>query len=130
LLPVPTEQKGMFEVTAQATNAAGLTAADKVTIELVDPAGKGDKKGATIEGDVTDNGRPQPGVPVTLRGADRGDAKDTATTDAKGHYKFTNVAAGSYRVDALKTGAATRGQAAVQVMDGQEKTKVDIKLTR
>ncbi len=133
LLPAPTGQVGQFEVTVQATNAANLAAADTVTIQLVDADKDKDKdkaKGpASIEGKVTMGGIPQPKVPVLLRDGD-GKVKDTAVTNDAGIYLFKEVPPGSYRITAVKTGAATRGENAAQVLEGQKKTDVNVNLTR
>jgi hypothetical protein len=133
-LPVNTEKKGIVEVTVQFTNGAGLSASDTVKIQLVDPpapapAAAATAKLASIEGTVTQAERPQPNLQVNLTDA-QGVAKGSATTDAQGKYTFKDVVPGSYKVSTVKTGDATKGDAAVSVIEGQKKTGVDIKLAR
>ena len=132
-LAAPTDQKGKMDVTAQFVNGANLSATDTVTIQLVDPtpptgAGAG-PKGGSVEGTVAEGGRGQPGLEVRLLD-DKGAVKDAVKTDAAGKYLFKDVAAGSYNVAATKTTDSTKGESAVQVLDGQKKTGVDVKLTR
>ncbi len=68
----------------------------------------------SIRGQVTDpDGRSIPGAVVSLssgRGAPR-----TATTDVRGEYRFTNVAAGAYTVRVSAKGFATVERQDVQV---------------
>ncbi len=126
-LDAPTDQKGKLEVTVQATNGAKLTASDTVKIELVD-AGPVVKLG-TIEGDVVQGERPQPGIVVTLVDGN-GAIKDTGATDKKGHYKFKDVLPGTYRVTAVKSSDNSKGTITVTVPAGETKSGVNIKLTR
>jgi hypothetical protein len=127
-LDAPTDQKAKLEVTVQATNGANLTASETVVIKLVDAPAGGVKLG-TIEGDVVEGARKQPGVAVSLLDGMNG-VRDSAATDDKGHYVFKDVLPGSYRVLAAKTTDNTRGVVNVTVAAGQKKTGVDIKLMR
>jgi hypothetical protein len=136
-LPVSTDQKGMFEVSVRFTNNAGLSATETIRIQLLDPAAAGtaDGKGApakketSVEGTVVEGSRSQPNVKVTLRD-ERGLAKATTTTDAKGKFVFKDIAPGTYRITASKTSSNTRGETTVAVPEGQKKTGVEVKLTR
>ena len=63
----------------------------------------------TISGTVTRLGLPKAGFTVWLR--EPGDAPLTTTTDANGHYAFTNVVAGrSYSVQPIGANYATQGK--------------------
>jgi hypothetical protein len=130
-LDASTDQKGKLEVTVQATNGANLTASETVVIQLVDPApgtGGGAKLGS-IEGDVVQGDRKQPGVAVSLLDA-QGVLKDSGATDDKGHYTFKDVPPGTYRVAAAKSSDNTKGTVNATVQSGQKKTGVNIKLFR
>lgn len=127
-LDAPTDQKAKLEVTVQATNGANLSASETVVIKLVDAPPAGGKLG-TIEGDIVQGPRKQPGVAVSLLDA-ANVVRDSATTDDKGHYVFKDVLPGAYRVLAAKASDSTRGVVNVTVAAGQKKTGVDIKLMR
>jgi hypothetical protein len=129
LLPAPTERAAVLEVTVQATNNVGLSATETVIIQLVDPTPGAPAAAATIRGMVSQGGRPQPDVPVTLRDAQNA-IKNKAMTNSAGEYVFKDVPPASYRVEAISTRSMTRGDTAVQVAGGEEKTKIDINLTR
>jgi hypothetical protein len=127
-LDAPTDQKAKLEVTVQATNGANLTASETVVIKLVDAPAGGVKLG-TIEGDVVQGERKQPGVAVSLLDP-LNVVKDSTSTDEKGHYVFKDVLPGAYRAVAAKSSDNTRGAANVTVQAGQKKTGVDVKLFR
>jgi hypothetical protein len=128
LLPVPTDVKGRAEVGVRFTNAVGLSETKTIVIELVDPPAANARQ-ASIEGTVREGDRVQPNLPVVLRDP-QGAARDTVRTDSAGKYVFKDVAPGAYRVTAAKPGGGARGETAVQVQQGQQKTGVDVKLTR
>jgi hypothetical protein len=130
-LPAPSDKGGVVAVTAQFTNGAGLKSFGMIEIRLVPPpppAPPGPPPKPSIEGTVVDDGgRAQPGLKVTLTDA-QGVAKETTTTDTAGKYLFKDVAPGSYRVTAAKTASSTNGETAVQVLEGQKKTGVEVRL--
>lgn len=139
-LPVSTDQKGMFEVSVRFTNQAGLSATETIRIQLVDPppatpagpgSGAGGKglKETIIEGTVVEGTRAQPNLVVTLRD-EKGVAKGTTTTDAKGKFVFKDIPGGTYRISSAKTSSNTKGEVTVAVPEGQKKSGVEIKLFR
>ena len=130
-LLAPTDAKGKVDVTITAWNKADLATVKSVTIELVDkpPPGAGTGAKPVISGKVLEGKRPQPKVTVVLRDSTTDALKDTTVTNDKGEYIFKDVPPGSYVVRAFHTGDATRGRAAVTVVD-KDKTGVDITLTR
>jgi hypothetical protein len=134
-VPVPTDKGGKVPVSVQVTNKAEVKTFATIVIELQEPAktdgkdgtgkdgtgkdGAG-KGGGAIEGTVTEDGRPQPGVTVVLRDmADK--PKDTTKSDAKGRYAFKDVPAGTYTMTAVKTSSNTQATVTVQVIDKQTK---------
>lgn len=133
----PTDQKGEFEITAQATNKAGQTVTKTIKIQLVDPpppgAPNGGKNGPppvpaeppSIEGTVLEGGRGQPGLIVNLAN-DMGAIKDTTTTDDKGKFLFKNVEPGVYSVTSSKVGSNTRGATTVGVKEGKKVIEVEL----
>lgn len=125
-LPVPTDAKATIPVSVQFTNAVGLNATDTIVIQLVDPPAA--SKVSSIEGVVYEGDRPQPNLPVFLRDSS-GSARDTVRTDAEGRYHFKEVAPGAYRVSASKP-TGSRGETAVQILEGQKKVDINVKLTR
>jgi hypothetical protein len=54
----------------------------------------------------------------------------TVKTDSKGRYLFKDLEKGAYRVIATKRLSLTRGEQAVELGDGEQKTGTDIKLFR
>jgi hypothetical protein len=121
---VATAAKATFDVSVLFTSAVELAASETVTIQLVDAPNWG-----TIEGTVTQGGRPQAGVTLLLRDT-AGNPKDTTATDKDGKYAFTKVPPGAYRVVATKTSDFTRGEAAVSVQAGETKKGVELQLKR
>jgi hypothetical protein len=144
-VPVETVKAALIDITVQATNGAGLTASDTITIRLKDAkeGGKGAKKGgATITGMVVVSDRPQPGAQVFLsdeKGAVK--AKTTALTEegvAKqeeeikkskskkkagkiGSFEFLEVPPGTYTITAANPALMLRGVATVNVPEGEPK---------
>ncbi len=129
-LEAPTDQKGKFDISVQFVKVTGLVATDTIKIELVDPVKEGPPK-ASIEGKIVSvGGQPQgPGIPVELRDAN-GAVKDSTKTDDKSNYLFKDVAPGSYRISAVRTGTNTKGATTTSVKEGEKKTDVDVKLSR
>jgi protocatechuate 3,4-dioxygenase beta subunit len=87
-------------VTLLSSSASRDAAGQTVAAKTAPPAN------ATVSGRVTTtDGKPVANVAVALTPADftgdRNRAAGRATTDAEGHYKITNVAAGRYRLQAL-----------------------------
>jgi hypothetical protein len=132
----PTDQKGEFEITAQATNKAGQTVSKTIKIQLVDPAAPGagnNGKGAnggpaelpSIEGTVLEGGRGQPGLVVNLAN-DKGEIKDSTTTDDKGKFVFKKVEPGVYSVTSSKVGSNTRGATTVAAKEGKHVVEVNL----
>jgi hypothetical protein len=123
---VPTDKKGKIDVTVEAVSGAGVKELGHFDVELKEP-----KAGASISGTVTEGGRGQPGLTVTLRDP-MGAVKATTTTkegkDA-GKYVFKDVPPGAYVVVAVKTKSATRGEAPVEVKN-EDKEDVNVKLLR
>lgn len=127
-VPVPNERGVKVDVTVQLVSGAGQTATETIAVQLIDPADQA-KGGATIAGTVVEGDRPQPGLTVTLVDP-QGVTRYTVKSGPGGTYLFKDVAPGSYRVIATKTGSNTRGQASVQVQEGDKKNDVEIRLQR
>ena len=49
------------------------------------------------------------GIPVELRD-DKGNLKDSTKTDEKSNYVFKDLAPGTYRITAVRTGTATKAR--------------------
>jgi hypothetical protein len=129
-LPAPTEKASTLELGVQVTNGAGIKSFGVVTVKLVDaPPGTGLGKGSKITGSVLQGSVPQKDLAVNLRD-NKGELKDTVATDAKGQFVFQNVPPGTYRVSATRMvgGVTTRGVAIAQVVEGKDKTGVEIRL--
>jgi hypothetical protein len=129
-LPAPTAKEGVLLVSAEVTNGAGITRFGTVEIRLLPPtpaAAAGAVK-PSIEGTVIDaGGRLQPRQKVNLVDT-QNVTRDTVETDRDGVYLFRDVAPGSYRVTASKTGNNSYGETAVQVLEGDKKTGVVVRL--
>ncbi len=99
-LPLPADGKGPTPISVRFINSIGLTSFATITVDLleVNPAltAKGRIKGTVIEGD-----RPQAGLEVVLTD-DKGVEKARVKTKADGTFEFADLAAGKYRVLALK----------------------------
>ncbi len=95
---------------------------------------------ASITGQIKIKDNPAPGVVVTLVGTDRNQTQGAMTkvnTDADGRYKFSQVAAGNYRVVVLAPGyvvfAATdvvRLGQQIAVKDGENVERLDFTMAR
>lgn len=130
LLPSLTDKKGPVDVTVQFTNGAGLTTTETITIQLVDPEKPGDaSKKASIAGNVVEGDRPQPNLRVYLFD-ERGAARDSVLTDGSGNFLFKEVVPGAYRVVSVKSGSTTRAEVPVQVLEGEKRTGVVVRMLR
>jgi hypothetical protein len=132
-LPVDTAKPAHFYLTVQATNGAGKSSSETITIYLKDrpkEGGKGDKALAKVTGKVLVGGRPQAGVPVSLSDL-QGTVKGATKTNKDGVYVFRDVPPGSYIVTAAQRNLNLRGETTVQVPAGEATVKdQDISLSR
>ena len=78
---------------------------------------------------MIEGGRLQPNLPVFIFDP-QGIPRDQTKTDDQGRFLFKEVVPGTYRVVATKSGSGSRGEAPVQVMEGQKKVDVEVKMTR
>jgi len=95
---------------------------------------------AMVSGRVTLKGEPARGVMVILRLLDGPVASNSprAKADESGRFRFTGVAAGSYRVSAIAPGYVTpgdnlleiRGRQTLSVAEGEKIENVDIEIKR
>jgi predicted porin len=84
---------------------------------------------ASLSGVVTDQaGAPVPEVSVTIRNADTG-ATRTSATDGGGHYRESGLPSGRFDVRAAKREFTDETRTGISVVAGQEVT-VDIKMQR
>ncbi len=121
-LPLP-EGKKSLDLTAQFTNAAGLTATQTIKVEVVDPPPPaGIVKGKVVAGDLA-----QAGVEVQLK--DEKEVKATTKTNPKGEFLFENVKPGPYNVFAQRKDAMTEGSAPVTV-EANKTSEVAVELVR
>jgi hypothetical protein len=132
-LPLPTDKKGVMDVSVQFVNGADQSTFQTIKIELVDPAAGGAAAGKRfkIAGTVIQGTSLQPNVDVVLRD-EKGAVKATTRTgkdDKRGIYTFINVAPGVYTVSASNTASRTKGQTPVTV-EASDVSDVEIKLTR
>ncbi len=104
--------KGTIPVSAQFTNAAGLSSFITTTVEVTDA----DVGGAEIEGKVVEGSIPQSGVEVVLADG-KGAALAKATTGSDGSFTFKSLKPGSYTTSAAKPTSGRRGSAAVEVKE-------------
>jgi hypothetical protein len=106
-LQLPEDRKGPTPITVQMTNNVGLKSYDTVRIELTDtdPNATGP---ATIKGKVVIGKYDQPDLDVFLIDA-KGKLKDKTTTNKEGHFEFTGVAPGLYRVYSYKRATKRKG---------------------
>lgn len=121
-LPLP-EGKKSLELTAQFTNAAGLTATQSIKVEVVDPPPPTGK----VSGKIVAGNLPQAKLEVQLK--DEKEAKAMTKTNDKGEFSFENVKPGTYNVFAQRKDAMTEAVAPVVVEAGKE-SKVDLELVR
>jgi hypothetical protein len=131
VLPVETVKPARFDLTVQATNGAGESSSETITIRLVDAPKVVEKVVlARITGTVLVGDRPQANVPVSLADL-KGMVKAATKTDKAGAYVFADVLPGSYVVTAAKADLKLRGETAVQVPAGVTKVAdVDVSLSR
>ena len=102
--------KGTIPVSAQFTNAAGLSSFITTTIEVTDA----DIGGGKIQGKVVEGTIPQAGVQVILADG-KGAQKGKATTAADGSFSFQSLKPGNYIAKASKPTSGRKGEASVQV---------------
>ncbi len=102
--------KGSIPVSAQFTNAAGLSTFVTTTIAVTDA----DLGGGKIAGKVVEGSIPQSGVAVVLSD-DKGTQKGTATTAADGSFSFGSLKPGKYIASAAKQTSGRKGSAPVEV---------------
>lgn len=107
----PTD-KGTIPVSAQFTNAAGLSSFITTTVAVTDA----DVGGAEIEGKVVEGSIPQSGVEVVLADG-KGAELAKATTGADGSFTFKSLKPGKYTTSAAKPTSGRRGSAAVDVKE-------------
>jgi hypothetical protein len=135
-LPIPSDKKGIVDVTTQFVNRAGQSTFETIKIELVEPGvgttGAAAAKKYKIEGKVAEGEVLQPGLEVMLRD-DKGAVKATTKTGKEGKlrgaFTFENVPPGVYTVAASKVASKTKGEAPVTV-DAKDVKDVEIQLLR
>ena len=135
LLPIPSDKKGVLDITTQFVNGAGQSTFETIKIELVEPGAAGAAAAAkkyTIEGQVVEGEVLQPGLDVILRD-DKGAVKATTKTGKEGKlrgaFKFESVLPGVYTVSTTKLASKTRGEAPVTV-EASDVKGVEIPLLR
>lgn len=114
---------GPCEVTAVATNGAGLATTFTTTVTVLDslPQSHGEIRGVVMEGAL-----PQAGLDVALEQAP-GAALKTTKTDANGQFTFAEVTPGNYTVAATKSTSQRKGSTPVKV-EANQTTTTSIKL--
>ncbi len=124
-LTLPSDRNGSVDLTAIFVNGVGLASTASAVTDLVDslPAPP-----ASISGRVVEGNRPQAGIDVVLADPKNKPLK-TTKTDPDGHYLFSTLAAGEYRLFARKTASSTRRLEVVKIGVGESKT-VDLDLIR
>jgi hypothetical protein len=131
---IPSDQKGVYDVSVRFTNGAGLSEIKTVRVQLVDSGsskdgGAGAGKLGQIEGMVVEGDRPQANVEVALRD-EKNNLKASTKTDEAGKYVLKDIPAGAYKVVAAKSAAKTKGETPVSIEGGDKKVGVNIKLMR
>jgi hypothetical protein len=116
-LPLPAAE-GATDVSVAFYNAVGLVSSESVNIVLV---GGEIRNPGRITGRVVERGVSQPGLTVQLADS-RGMRKDETTSDTAGKFAFEAVERGPYRVLARNPATPSRGDAVVEVKDGQTVT--------
>ncbi|HJX92630.1 MAG TPA: carboxypeptidase regulatory-like domain-containing protein [Pyrinomonadaceae bacterium] len=104
----------------------------------VKPQAVADKKTATasISGTVTLKGKGAAGIAIAVRSANRGNSRSAiyqVKTDQEGHYRISNVLAGSYEVSPNAPGfvvSMRSGSAAIIVGEGETIDDVNFSLTK
>lgn len=121
-LPLPKEA-GNADVTAMFTNGAGLVSFATTSIEVIEaePTPQG-----SIQGEVLEGNRPQPGLDVVLLHATGGEIARTKT-DPQGNFVFDKLPAGAYVVQCSKVSSQRKGESKITVAVGPP-TNVTIKL--
>ena len=102
--------KGKLAISAQFTNAAGMSTFITNTINVTDA----DVGGGKIEGKVVEGSIPQAGIEVVLSDG-QGAAKATAKTGADGSFAFPSLKPGKYVTSASKPTSGRRGKSTVEV---------------
>lgn len=131
-LPVATDKGGLFEISVQAVNQAGLANNKTITLILVDPGAGGgaEKKLAKIIGKVAVGMQGQTGVAVTLADA-KGELKASTKSKPGGEFVFENVPPGVYQVSAANPALMLSGKTLVTVPEGVTEVKgVDLQIKR
>ncbi|UUO06649.1 carboxypeptidase-like regulatory domain-containing protein [Blastopirellula sp. J2-11] len=111
-------------VTVVATNGVGIQAFKTTTVHVLEQL---PPPMATIRGTVLEAGRPQPGLTVTLAGAD-GKPIKTSETSPSGEYVFGQLKPGAYQLSVVKA-AAARNAKATAVGKPDQTSTVDLNLT-
>ncbi len=114
-LPLKPSMTGTTPISAQFTNAAGLSATITTTVQLTDQ----DPSNGSIRGTVVEGPRPQVGVDVVLKDA-KGQTTAKVKTDANGVFLFEHVKPGQYSTSANKPTSGRRGAAKATVEDGKQ----------
>lgn len=111
---------GVFGLTAVNGEASGSGYAD-LSANVVSPLEIAMANGSFATGKVLDNGKPAPGVFVTLMPASRdlSAAPATAVTNALGEYEVGGVQPGAYTVTAHTSGGRTASGVTVNVAEGR-----------
>lgn len=102
--------KGTIPISAQFTNAAGLSSFVTTEIDVTDA----DLGGGKIRGKVLEGNIPQSGLEVVLADS-KGAPQAKATTAADGSFSFESLKPGSYVASASKPTSGRRGAATVEV---------------
>jgi hypothetical protein len=112
---IPPDKTGVLDLGVQFTNTAGLDAIalDKVTVVEPKP------RGASIKGEVMENGRPQREQLVVLFDL-KGMKVKEVKTDKDAKFEFKDVAPGEYLIKVEKTGAMTKAEKPVKLAAGEQ----------
>jgi hypothetical protein len=125
-LDIPADKTETLDLGVRFTNTAGLPTTTTAAVKLVDPK----PRGATITGEVMENGRPQRGQAVQLYDL-KGMKLVEVKTNNEAKFEFKDVPAGDYNIVVEKGGANTRGEARVKVAAGKQvvlKEPIELKL--
>lgn len=121
-LPLKPSMKGPTPISAQLTNAAGLSATTTGLVQMVDNL----LSTGSIRGTVWEGPRRQVGVEVVLQDG-KNQAKAKTKTDAQGDFLFEHVQPGRYTTSASKP-VSGRGGAVDVTVEDQHQASVTIEL--
>jgi hypothetical protein len=122
---------GIVEITAEFKNAVGLCSFDTVALDVRNPKPPdqpGTDKHGKIVGKVTEGGRLQKGLEVSLKD-DKGIDKAKTKTRDDGTFVFDDLPPGNYKISAVKEFSKSKDEKTVTVEAGKT-TTADLALVR